>query len=244
MRQLPDQADLTPAQTGWYYFTGEKHDDYTPETGILGTEYNSPTGQYPLWTKDNFWHVEDTIEEVYSKLGLEYKRNKKEYELNDRSLSLNNSQNYFFQSYLNDILEKKKNMYEKRITRIKEEIPDIIIIGADPVGSILGGGNTVEPYHVEGIGYDFFPEVLDNSLIDSYVKTNDKESFLLSRRLIKEEGLLCGGSCGSAMAAALQAATKLDENQKCLVILPDGIRNYMTKFPNDEWMISKGFKTE
>jgi len=55
LRQLPDQADLTPAQTGWYYFTGEKHDDYTPETGILGTEYNSPTGQYPLWTKDNFY---------------------------------------------------------------------------------------------------------------------------------------------------------------------------------------------
>mgnify|MGYP001201734016 CR=1 FL=1 len=128
--------------------------------------------------------------------------------------------------------------------RLKEEIPDIIIIGADPVGSILGGGNTVEPYYVEGIGYDFFPEVLDNSLIDSYVKTNDKESFLLSRRLIREEGLLCGGSCGSAMAAALQAATKLDKNQKCLVILPDGIRNYMTKFANDDWMESKGFKTE
>ena len=128
--------------------------------------------------------------------------------------------------------------------RLKEEIPDIIIIGADPVGSILGGGNTVEPYHVEGIGYDFFPEVLDNSLIDNYVKTNDEESFLLSRRLIREEGLLCGGSCGSAMAAALQAATKLDKNQKCLVILPDGIRNYMTKFANDDWMESKGFKTE
>jgi len=55
LRQLPDQADLTPSQTGWYYFTGEKDDDYTPQTGILGTEYNSPTGEYPLWTKDNFY---------------------------------------------------------------------------------------------------------------------------------------------------------------------------------------------
>ena len=128
--------------------------------------------------------------------------------------------------------------------RLKEEIPEITIIGADPVGSILGGGDKVEPYLVEGIGYDFFPDVLDNSLIDKYIKTEDKESFFMSRRLIKEEGLLCGGSCGSAMVAALKSATKLSLNQKCLVILPDGIRNYMTKFPNDDWMRSKGFLTE
>jgi len=128
--------------------------------------------------------------------------------------------------------------------RLKEEIPGIIIVGADPVGSILGGGNEVEPYLVEGIGYDFFPDVLDNSLVDQYVKTKDEESFILARRLIKEEGLLCGGSCGSAMAAALKSAKKLDPSNKCLIILPDGIRNYMTKFPNDDWMKSKGFKTE
>ena len=128
--------------------------------------------------------------------------------------------------------------------RLKEEIPNIIIVGADPVGSILGGGDKVEPYLVEGIGYDFFPDVLDNKLVDEYIKTEDEQSFLLSRKLIKEEGLLCGGSCGSAMQAALQAASRLNKNQKCLVILPDGIRNYMTKFPNDEWMKSKGFQTE
>ena len=128
--------------------------------------------------------------------------------------------------------------------RLKEEIPNIIIVGADPVGSILGGGNKVESYLVEGIGYDFFPDVLDNSLVDIYMKTQDEESFLMSRRLIKEEGLLCGGSSGSAISATLQSAAKLDKNQKCLVILPDGIRNYMTKFPNDDWMKSKGFKTE
>ena len=128
--------------------------------------------------------------------------------------------------------------------RLKEEIPEIIIVGADPFGSILGGGTKVEPYLVEGIGYDFFPDVLDNSLIDKYIKTDDEESFIMSRRLIKEEGFLCGGSCGSAMVAALKSATTLSQNQKCLVILPDGIRNYMTKFPNDDWMRSKGFSTE
>ena len=128
--------------------------------------------------------------------------------------------------------------------RLKEELPEITIIGADPVGSILGGGDKVKPYLVEGIGYDFFPDVLDNSLIDTYIKTEDEESFIMSRRLIKEEGLLCGGSCGSAMVAALKSATALSQNQKCLVILPDGIRNYMTKFPNDDWMRSKGFSTE
>ena len=126
--------------------------------------------------------------------------------------------------------------------RLKEEIPDIVIVGADPVGSILGGGTDVEPYLIEGIGYDFFPNVLDNDLVDEYVKTEDEESFIMARRLIKEEGLLCGGSCGSAMVAALKSAKHLDKNKKCLVVLPDSIRNYMTKFPNDQWMKDQGFK--
>ena len=126
--------------------------------------------------------------------------------------------------------------------RLKEEIPDIIIIGADPVGSILGGGTDVEPYLVEGIGYDFFPDVLDNNLVDEYVKTEDEESFIMARKLIKEEGLLCGGSCGSAMVAALKSAKHLDKDKRCLVVLPDSIRNYMTKFPNDQWMKDQGFK--
>ncbi|MGY8783260.1 MAG: pyridoxal-phosphate dependent enzyme, partial [Fidelibacterota bacterium] len=117
--------------------------------------------------------------------------------------------------------------------RLKENNPEIKIIGADPVGSILGGGSKVSSYLVEGIGYDFFPEVLDNSLIDSYVKTQDEESFKMSRRLIREEGLLIGGSCGSAMVAAMKAAKELKKGQKVLVVLPDSIRNYMTKFPND-----------
>ena len=127
--------------------------------------------------------------------------------------------------------------------RLKEEIPEIIIVGADPVGSILGGGSEVQSYQVEGIGYDFFPDVLDNSLVDEYVKTEDEESFVMARRLIKEEGLMCGGSSGSAMIAALKGAAQLDEDQKCLVVLPDGIRNYMTKFPNDQWMKNQGYET-
>ena len=127
--------------------------------------------------------------------------------------------------------------------RLKEEIPEIIIVGADPVGSILGGGSEVQSYQVEGIGYDFFPDVLDNSLVDEYVKTEDEESFIMARRLIKEEGLMCGGSSGSAMIAALKGAAQLNEDQKCLVVLPDGIRNYMTKFPNDQWMKDQGYET-
>ncbi len=125
--------------------------------------------------------------------------------------------------------------------KLKEKIPSIKIIGADPYGSILGGGDEVYPYEVEGIGYDFFPDVLDNSLVDEYVKTSDKESFILARRLIREEGLLCGGSSGSVIAAALEKAVRLEKGQKCLVLLPDGVRNYMSKFLSDEWMKEQGF---
>ena len=126
--------------------------------------------------------------------------------------------------------------------RLKEEMPAIKVVGADPEGSILGGGDKVSSYLVEGIGYDFIPEVLDNSLIDEYIKTKDEESFIMARRLIKEEGLLCGGSCGATMVAALKAASKLKNGQNCLVILADGIRNYMTKFPNDNWMEENGLE--
>lgn len=120
--------------------------------------------------------------------------------------------------------------------RLKEYNPDIKIVGVDPEGSILGGGTDIQSYHVEGIGYDFFPDVLNNTLIDWYVKTNDVNSFKTARQLMKEEGLLIGGSSGAAMWGALQAAKTLAKGQKCLVILPDSIRNYMSKFPRDEWM--------
>lgn len=125
--------------------------------------------------------------------------------------------------------------------RLKEYNPAIKIIGVDPEGSILGGGTEIKSYHVEGIGYDFFPEVLDNALIDAYIKTNDTDSFCMARRLMREEGLLVGGSSGAAMWGALQAAKTLDKGKKCLVILPDSIRNYMSKFAHDEWMKQEGF---
>lgn len=120
--------------------------------------------------------------------------------------------------------------------KIKEKNPNIQIIGVDPYGSILGGGTEVCTYLVEGIGYDFIPNVLDNSLVDEYIKVNDKDSFQTARRLIKEEGLLVGGSSGSAMWGTLQAAKRLKPGEKCVVLLPDGIRNYLTKFVDDEWM--------
>lgn len=125
--------------------------------------------------------------------------------------------------------------------RLKKERPDVKIIGVDPYGSILGGGTEICPYLVEGIGYDFIPDILDNSLIDQYIKVNDENSFLTARRLIHEEGLLVGGSSGTAVWAALQAAKTLKTGQRCLVILPDGIRNYMSKFVDNHWMEENGF---
>ncbi|XP_071841584.1 cystathionine beta-synthase-like isoform X2 [Apostichopus japonicus] len=119
------------------------------------------------------------------------------------------------------------------------------IVGVDPVGSILALPESlngeVTSYHVEGIGYDFVPTVLDQGIADAWVKVGDKEAFLMSRRLIKEEGLLCGGSCGTAMVAAMRAAKTLKEGQRCVVILPDSVRNYMTKFLSDSWMEEHGF---
>tara|TARA_B100001750_G_C15445213_1_gene565824 strand:+ start:175 stop:1131 length:957 start_codon:yes stop_codon:yes gene_type:complete len=128
--------------------------------------------------------------------------------------------------------------------KLKEEYTHIEVIGADPYGSILGGGTEVFPYKVEGIGYDFFPDVLDNTLIDRYIKVNDKDSFNMAKMLIKKEGLLVGGSSGTAVVAAIEAARDLNPNQNCLVILPDSIRNYLTKFVDDDWMDKNNFQKE
>jgi cysteine synthase A len=125
--------------------------------------------------------------------------------------------------------------------RLKEFNSKIKIVGVDPYGSILGGGDEIHSYKVEGIGYDFFPDVLDNNLVDEYIKVNDADSFKIARRLIKEEGLFIGGSSGSAVWAALQAAKELSEDQNCLIILPDSIRNYLSGFVDDQWMDKHGY---
>lgn len=125
--------------------------------------------------------------------------------------------------------------------KIKERCPNAIIVGADPEGSLLAGPEEIKPYHVEGIGYDFIPDVLDRELVDRWVKTNDRDSFKFARQLIRDEGLLCGGSSGSAMQAALKEAATLKAGQNCVVILPDSIRNYMTKFLSNEWMQDQDF---
>jgi cysteine synthase A len=125
--------------------------------------------------------------------------------------------------------------------KMKEVNPDIQIIGVDPYGSILGGGTDIYPYLVEGIGYDFFPDVLNNNLVDEYIKVNDEDSFHMARRLIREEGLLVGGSAGTAVWAALKAAKRLKKGEKCVIILPDGVRNYLSKFVDDKWMTEHQF---
>ncbi|HET6611647.1 MAG TPA: pyridoxal-phosphate dependent enzyme, partial [Kofleriaceae bacterium] len=123
----------------------------------------------------------------------------------------------------------------------RRELPEVKIIGVDPEGSILAGPGEVKSYKVEGIGYDFIPDVLDRDLVDRWIKTNDRDSFRIARQLIRQEGLLCGGSSGSAVWAALEVARDMKPGQRLVVILPDSVRNYMTKFVDDAWMRQHGF---
>jgi len=124
---------------------------------------------------------------------------------------------------------------------LKEKNPEIVIVGVDPEGSILGGRDEVFTYQVEGIGYDFIPDVLDLDLVDHWVYVNDHDSFEMARRLIREEGLLVGGSSGTAVWAMLEALKSYPQVKRALVILPDSIRNYLTKFVSDDWMTEHGF---
>jgi cystathionine beta-synthase/cysteine synthase A len=124
---------------------------------------------------------------------------------------------------------------------LKEKKPDIIIVGVDPEGSILGGRDEVCTYHVEGIGYDFIPDVLEYDNIDQWIYSNDRDSFHMARRLIREEGLLVGGSSGSAVWALLEILKETKGVRRALTILPDSIRNYLSKFVSDEWMREQGF---
>ena len=127
---------------------------------------------------------------------------------------------------------------------LKKHNPDIKVIAADPFGSILALPESLnqqhanEAYKVEGIGYDFIPDVLDQKSVDVWYKTDDRESFAYARRLIAEEGLLVGGSSGSAIAAMVKGVKDLGlgKGDMVVVILPDSIRSYLSKFADDDWL--------
>merc|ERR1719183_936541 len=142
--------------------------------------------------------------------------------------------------------------------KLKEKIPGVQIVGVDPYGSILAkpdsmndgssrtGQKRLTGYQVEGIGYDFIPTVLDQDTADYWVKSDDDEAFAMCRQIIRHEGLLIGGSCGSTMAGAYRFIRehKIGKDKRVVVLFADGARNYMSKFIDDDWMTANGFKME
>lgn len=123
---------------------------------------------------------------------------------------------------------------------LKEKNPDLVVVGADPQGSILSG-DSPKSYKVEGIGEDFIPKTFNRQVVDEMVRVNDKESFNTARRLAIEEGLLVGGSAGTALAAALKYAQRLEQPKYIVVLLPDTGRNYINRIFSDQWMQENGF---
>jgi cystathionine beta-synthase len=121
---------------------------------------------------------------------------------------------------------------------LKEQSPEVRVVGVDPEGSIFSDPDNVHQYAVEGVGEDFYPGNHDASVVDDVVQVNDRESFLMTRRLMCEEGLFVGGSCGMAVVGAVRAAKDLPENAVVVVLLPDTGRNYVSKVFDDDWMLA------
>src|SRR5262245_9480380 len=126
---------------------------------------------------------------------------------------------------------------------LRTQRPDLVVVGADPEGSVLSG-DTVRPYLQEGIGEDFFPGTFDPAMVDRWVRVSDHDAFAMARRITREEGILAGESCGTALVAAREVVRELTAERRTdavvVVILPDGGRSYMSKLYNDEWMRNRG----
>lgn len=125
---------------------------------------------------------------------------------------------------------------------LKSMNPDVQVVAADPEGSVYSGGSG-RPYLVEGVGEDFWPETYDPSVVDQVIPISDADSFAMARKVSEDEGLLIGGSCGTAVAAALKLGETLGPDDLVVVLIPDSGRGYLSKVFNDEWMASFGFLT-
>jgi len=124
---------------------------------------------------------------------------------------------------------------------LRERKPDLLVVGADPEGSIYSSPEDVHPYLVEGIGEDFWPRTYDPSLVDEYVTVSDRDSFRTARRLAREEGMLVGGSGGTAVWAMLQVARRFGPNATIVTLIPDSGRGYLSKVYDDNWLLEHGF---
>ncbi|MBI3648992.1 MAG: cystathionine beta-synthase [Actinobacteria bacterium] len=122
---------------------------------------------------------------------------------------------------------------------LKERKPDLLVVGADPEGSLYSG-DEVRPYLTEGIGEDFWPETFDPSIVDRWVRVSDRDAFRLARAVTRQEGILVGGSSGTAVFAALEVAREMDEGATIVVLLPDTGRNYLSKLYSDSWLLQYG----
>jgi cystathionine beta-synthase len=126
---------------------------------------------------------------------------------------------------------------------LKNRNPEVRVVGADPEGSIFSDPENVHQYSVEGVGEDFYPGNYDPEVVDEVIQVDDRESFLMTRQLMREEGLFVGGSCGMAVVAAVRAAKELPESAVVVVLLPDSGRNYVSKVFDDEWVLANSRAT-